>query len=432
MTNSESEDDLFDSDPLLESQISKEINSLKIKVNSPERRINENSSGIRDDIFTSYQVESANNDKIHRVGRRYNQFLLLRQYLEAYHPSCIIPPMPSKKTGDLWNKLTQDTFDPEFIAARQMGLERFLHRVVAQPKLASDSILFDFLTLESGWDEKVEATDYIKKSATWVKQVSAKFKINNKKITEMKFYIEELSEHLKQTLKMRQKIKERVYRSKQLASNYAKIFGELSQIEVSMSDEVAALKNAYIEAAGEIESHVRTFNAYNEREAALSNDLYEYIQYCDAITDLIKRYEIVEFDQVKNESKKSELEKEKYEIESGGGKAFSIKGVTRALMGSGEQQKLQRLAELEVRIKDLDVGVKSSQSDTAQFIQAVNQQLEQFEWMKNREIAKIIRSYSQLETEFNQEAAESWRKVEHCFNNPIFRRPITPPTQISN
>jgi len=306
-----------------------------------------------------------------------------------------------------------------------MGLERFLHRVVAQPKLASDSLLFDFLTLESGWDEKVEATDYIKKSATWVKQVSAKFKINNKKITEMKFYIEELSEHLKQTLKMRQKIKERVYRSKQLASNYAKIFGELSQIEVSMSDEVAALKNAYIEAAGEIEAHVRTFNAYNEREASLSNDLYEYIQYCEAITDLIKRYEIVEYHQVKNEAKKNDLEKEKYEIESGGGKAFSIKGVTRAIMGSGEQQKLQRLAELEVRIKDLDVGVKSSQSETAQFIQAVNQQLEQFEWMKNREIAKIIRSYSQLETEFNQEAAESWRKVEHCFKNPIFRRQQT-------
>ena len=63
-------------------------------------------------------------------------------------------------------------------------------------------------------------------------------------------------------------------------------------------------------------------------------------------------------------------------------------GVTRAIMGSGEQQKLQRLAELEVRIKDLDVGVKSSQSETATFIQSVNQQLEQFEWMKNREIGK--------------------------------------------
>ena len=65
-------------------------------------------------------------------------------------------------------------------------------------------------------------------------------------------------------------------------------------------------------------------------------------------------------------------------------------GVTRAIMGTGEQQKLQRLAELEVRIKDLDVGVKSSQSETAGFIQSVNQQLEQFEWMKNREIGMFL------------------------------------------
>lgn len=37
----------------------------------------------------------------------------------------------------------------------------------------------------------------------------------------------ELSDHLKQTLKMRQKIKERVYRSKQLASNYAKLVSDV-------------------------------------------------------------------------------------------------------------------------------------------------------------------------------------------------------------
>ena len=30
-------------------------------------------------------------------------------------------------------------------------------------------------------------------------------------------------------------------------------------------------------------------------ETALSHDLMEYIQYCDAISDLIKRYEIVQY-----------------------------------------------------------------------------------------------------------------------------------------
>ena len=64
---------------------------------------------------------------------------------------------------------------------------------------------------------------------------------------------------------------------------------------------------------------------YNS-ENALSNDLFEYIQYCDAISDLIRRYEVVQHRQERNEAKKNELEKEKYEIESGGGKAFSIKG----------------------------------------------------------------------------------------------------------
>ena len=81
-----------------------------------------------------------------------------------------------------------------------------------------------------------------------------------------------------------------------------------------------------------------------------------------------------------------------------------------------------RLAELEVRIKDIENEVRSSQGETATFIQSVCEQLEQFEWMKNREIARIIRDYSQLETEFNQEAAEAWRKVEHSFNNPLLRR----------
>ena len=190
--------------------------------------------------------------------------------------------MPPKNTGDLWNKLTQNNlFDADFIAARQAGLERFLRRVIDQPKLASDKILFLFLTAEAeDWDKETEKSGYTKKSETWRTQVSAKFKVNNPKVAEMKYYVEELAEHLKSVLKMRQRIKDRVFRCKQLASNYAKVsllltkrtmnhqnkvFGELSQIEVSVNDEISALKNAYVEAAGEIEAHSRRFSDYNER-----------------------------------------------------------------------------------------------------------------------------------------------------------------------
>ena len=46
---------------------------------------------------------------------------------------------------------------------------------------------------------------------------------------------------------------------------------------------------------------------YNS-ENALSNDLFEYIQYCDAISDLIRRYEVVQHRQERNQAKKNELE----------------------------------------------------------------------------------------------------------------------------
>ena len=52
---------------------------------------------------------------------------------------------------------------------------------------------------------------------------------------------------------------------------------------------------------------------------------------------------------------------------------------------------------------------------------STSQQLEQFEWMKNHEIGRILRDISQLETEFNQESAEAWRRVEHCFKSPSIR-----------
>ena len=44
-----------------------------------------------------------------------------------------------------------------------------------------------------------------------------------------------------------------------------RVIGELSQVEVSVSSEVSALKAAYVEAAGEIEANSRAFSNYNKK-----------------------------------------------------------------------------------------------------------------------------------------------------------------------
>lgn len=112
----------------------------------------------------------------------------------------------------------------------------------------------------------------------------------------------------------------------------------------------------------------RLKRTYSFIENELSNDLTEYLMYCEAIKDLITRYEIVQCRQDGHTSKKRALEKEKYELESGGGKSFSAKGLKRAILGGGEHQRLQRIAELEVRIKDLETDVKKLESTTGSIL----------------------------------------------------------------
>lgn len=86
------------------------ILSLKITVISPERRINENSGGLRDDIYTSYQVESVNKDNIHRVWRRYNQFLLLVRITESVICTVVILSHDPPKSEEPW--ITGRNFGP--------------------------------------------------------------------------------------------------------------------------------------------------------------------------------------------------------------------------------------------------------------------------------------------------------------------------------
>ncbi|XP_024890882.1 serine/threonine-protein phosphatase 6 catalytic subunit-like, partial [Temnothorax curvispinosus] len=50
-------------------------------------------------------------------------FELLRAYLEVSYPYIVLPPLPEKKVLYAWQKVTTDTFDPDFVDRRRAGLE---------------------------------------------------------------------------------------------------------------------------------------------------------------------------------------------------------------------------------------------------------------------------------------------------------------------
>lgn len=63
---------------------------------------------------------------ISSLWRRYTEFELLRAYLEISYPYIVLPPLPEKKVLYAWQKVTTDTFDPDFVDRRRAGLEVYI------------------------------------------------------------------------------------------------------------------------------------------------------------------------------------------------------------------------------------------------------------------------------------------------------------------
>lgn len=72
--------------------------------------------------------------RISSLWRRYTEFELLRTYLEISYPYIVLPPLPEKKVLYAWQKVTTDTFDPDFVDRRRAGLEVHCRFIILQKK----------------------------------------------------------------------------------------------------------------------------------------------------------------------------------------------------------------------------------------------------------------------------------------------------------
>ena len=77
-----------------------------------------------------------------QVRRRYSDFEWLRQTLQNYFSSCVIPPLPKK------NKIGPDRFEETFLMKRKRYLEKFLNSLLYDPLIKNSPILYDFLSIE--------------------------------------------------------------------------------------------------------------------------------------------------------------------------------------------------------------------------------------------------------------------------------------------
>lgn len=99
--------------------------------------------------------------KLSTVWRRYTEFEQLRSYLETTYPYIILPPLPEKRVMYGWQKVSSDTFDPDFVDRRRAGLENFLLRVASHDTLCHDKHFVEFLQQDHCWKEGIRSNGTI-------------------------------------------------------------------------------------------------------------------------------------------------------------------------------------------------------------------------------------------------------------------------------
>jgi len=99
-------------------------------------------SGSGYQAFVSYKVTCQTNLRQYQspnisVNRRFNHFVWLHAQLSEQYPCYFIPALPDKQgITSTFNK-----FSEEFVEARRMGLQQYLHRVALHPVLAQSKPL---------------------------------------------------------------------------------------------------------------------------------------------------------------------------------------------------------------------------------------------------------------------------------------------------
>ncbi|KAJ8961919.1 hypothetical protein NQ318_021538 [Aromia moschata] len=216
------------------------LNHLEISVSESEKRAN-GSLNLRD-FYTVYLIETKLTDpsfqqklgKLTTVWRRYTEFEQLRDYLEVTYPYIVLPPLPEKRVMFGWQKISNDTFDPNFIDRRRAGLENFF-------------------------------------------------------VSAVKDYGATLHTNLNNLLKARSRVAEKQYTVHKLHANYGRVFSEWSAIEKEMGD--ALQKTGHY-----LDSLASSIDAGLEDEELLADQFKEYLFFAVSLQNVCKNREMLQLE----------------------------------------------------------------------------------------------------------------------------------------
>ncbi|XP_076367385.1 sorting nexin-4-like [Tachypleus tridentatus] len=342
------------------------------------------------------------------VWRRYSDFENFHKYLEITYPFIIIPPLPEKRVLHVWQKLTVDKYDTDFIDRRRAGLEKFLLRVSAHPLLSGDSVFKNFL-LEENLQNVVTTERQIKKPSSTLSlrilNFSTDLRNHNRNVRETKVYGNELYLTLSNLLRVRTKLADREYAIHKLHENYGRVFSEWPTFEKQMANE--------FQSAGHyMDVYSVSISSLLDEEEEFIDQIKEYTFFAESLKSVcnyleMKQYETEEIEDIIT-SKRTEQELAKNRKHSLVSKVFGRSP-------DSESKYNSRFSELDLEIKDLEAEVHQVKEEEKDICHKALVDIARFQQQKVIDLKEALICYVVFRIKMFRQGLAVWKNIQETF-----------------
>ncbi|CAG9764351.1 unnamed protein product [Ceutorhynchus assimilis] len=390
------------------------INHIEISVSESEKR-NNGALNLRD-YYTVYLIETKlvcptfeNKLRKHStIWRRYTEFEQLSNYLQIGYPYIVLPPLPEKRVMFAWQKISNDTFDPNFIDRRRAGLENFLLRVASHPVLSWDDHFLEFLQDEEGWHESYKANGYLQLFENKLKtlSVSIRLKRNHARFEAIKDFSINFQSILNSLLKARCRVAEKEFTVHKLHANYGRVFSEWSVIENEMGD--ALQKTGHY-----LDSLASCIDAALEDEELLADQLKEYLFFANSLQSVCKNREISQLKLEDSEENIANKNVERTKIQQG------KSGLMSRLFGAVDTEDVRemKVSELDREIQEGAATVNEYRENLNDFTLKATEDIDRFQNQRVSDLRETLASYSFLQLKTARKGLQTWTQIRDCLMN---------------
>lgn len=283
-----------------------------------------------------------------------------------------------------WQKLSTDTFDPDFVDRRRAGLENFLLRIASHEILCKDVSFLEFLNSEDGWRESYKANGYLQLAENKLKSlsVSVRLKHTDAKFEGLKTYATTFHTNLYNLLKARSRVADKQYAVYKLHANYGRVFSEWSAIEKDMGD--ALQKTGHY-----LDSLASSIDASLEDEELLVDQLKEYLFFAGSMQNVCKKQETLQYELEAAEDNVAAKNIERTRAQQG------KLGMMARLFGAVDTDEVRELKvnSLDAQIQEGALAVHRAKDDLEVFCDRALKDMDRFEEQKLRDLKDTLEAY---------------------------------------